>query len=152
MNTEPSVFSCEISWRGNNSDYDSFPRVHHIGFPKGQGVKSGGAHLVQDLAQTNPEELFAASVGSCMMMTILAVFNRSKIAVVSYEDKPEALLEYVERRFRITKVTLRPRIEMEGEIDREKLVGLIQKAHANCFVTLSVKAEVIVEPIFVSAV
>ena len=93
MNTDPSTFSCELRWQGDNADYDNFPRVHQITFPRGQTVKSGGAHLTQDVAQTNPEELLAAAVGSCMMMTILAVFNRSKHRPCHYEDKPEALLE-----------------------------------------------------------
>jgi organic hydroperoxide reductase OsmC/OhrA len=119
--------------------------------PAGLQLKSGGAHMAQDPTQTNPEELFAAAVASCMMMTILAVFSRSKIVVTSYEDHPEALLELVERRYKVTKVTLKPRIVLEGPIDKEKFDNLIQKSHANCFVSLSVKSEVVVEPTFISA-
>jgi organic hydroperoxide reductase OsmC/OhrA len=149
MNTEPSSFGCELHWQGNNADYDTFPRVHELVFPHGQRVKAGGAHQIQDPEQTNPEELFAAAVASCMMMTILAVFSKSRIPVTAYDDKPEALLEFVERRFKVTRVTLRPRIVVGAEIDREKFDNLIQKAHANCFISLSVKSEVVVEPTFV---
>jgi peroxiredoxin-like protein len=151
MLPEKSVFTCKIRWLGSdNQDYDTFDRRHQIALPRGQEVLAGGAHEVQDAAQTNPEELFAASVASCMMMTILAVFSRSKIPVLAYEDEPEALLELVERRFRVTKVTLRPRITLAGQQDREKLDNLISKAHANCFISLSVKSEVVVEPAFVT--
>jgi len=82
-------------------------------------------------------------------MTILAVFSKSKIPITAYDDKPESLLEFVERRFKVTRVTLRPRITVGTPIEKEKLETLIQKAHANCFITLSVRSEVIVEPTFV---
>jgi organic hydroperoxide reductase OsmC/OhrA len=150
MNSEPSLHVCELHWQGDNSDFDHFPRLHPIRFPGGQQVQSGAAHHVQDPAQTNPEELFAAAVGSCMMMTILAVFSKARVTVLSYDDKPEALLDFVDRRFRVTKVTLRPRIMIRGPIEKEKLDSLVQKSHANCFVTLSVKSEVLVEASYVS--
>ncbi len=152
MDTEPSIWTCELHWSGENGDYETFSRLSEVKFPGGQKLQAGAAHKVQSAAQTNPEEVFAAAVGSCMMMTILAVFSRSKVTVVSYDDKPEALLEFVDRRFRVTKVTLRPRIAIAGPIEPEKLQNLVGKSHANCFITLSVKAEVIVEPTFVSAV
>jgi len=152
MNTEPSIHVCEIHWQGDTTDFDHFPRLNEIVFPGGQKVNSGSALNAQSPAHTNPEELFAAAVGSCMAMTILAVFSKAKIVVLSYDDKAEALLEFVERRFKVTRVTLRPRMVIQGEIEHEKLENLIAKAHANCFITLSVRAEVVVEPTFVSGV
>jgi organic hydroperoxide reductase OsmC/OhrA len=150
MIPEQSTFTCTVHWHGNNSDYDNFLRVHRIAFPLGQEITGGGAHHVQNPEQTNPEELFAASVASCMMMTILAVFSRSKIVIKTYRDDPVALLELVERRYKVTKVTLKPKIVVEGPVDQEKFANLIQKSHANCFITLSVNSEVVVEPEFIS--
>lgn len=147
---EHSTYTCKLSWSGNNTDYDTFPRTHSIHFPNGGAVTGGGAGNVQHPYQTNPEELFAASVGTCMMMTILAVFCRSKIAVTTYDDQPEAVLELVERRYKITKVILRPKITVGGEIDRAKFDTLVQKAHANCFISLSVKSEIVVEAEYIS--
>jgi organic hydroperoxide reductase OsmC/OhrA len=149
VNTEPSTYSCKIRWQGDNRDYETFLRVMDVALPGGAKLKAGGAHKIQDLEQTNPEELFAASVGTCMMMTILAVFSKAQIVVTSYEDSPEALLEFVDRRFRVTKVTLRPRIKLTARVDEEKLKSLVEKSHANCFVTLSVKSEVLVEPVWI---
>ncbi|MBU0508616.1 OsmC family protein [bacterium] len=151
MLPETSTFRCTLHWKGNNREYDSFPRVHRVGFPGGVKLVVGGAHLIQDPVQTNPEELFAASVATCMMMTILAVFSKSRIEVLEYEDTPEATLQLVDRRFRVTKVLLRPRIAIEGTHEADKLEKLIQKSHANCFITLSVTSEVVVEPTFVAA-
>lgn len=149
MNTESSVHGCRIVWQGDNRDYDNFSRVMNVAFPGGAAVKVGGATQIQDPRQTNPEELFAAAVGTCMMMTILAVFSRAQILVSSYEDTPEAVLEFVDRRFRVVKVTLRPKIRLGVKTESEKLTNLVQKAHANCFITLSVKSEVVVEPTWI---
>jgi organic hydroperoxide reductase OsmC/OhrA len=147
---DSSAFTCRIRWQGtSNSDYDTFIRKHEVTLPGGQSFISGGGLVVQHPAQTNPEELFAASVGTCMMMTILAVFSRAKIPILTYEDQPEALLQKGERSFSVTKVTLRPRITLQGTFDREKLDNLISKSHANCYISLSVKSDVIVEPTFV---
>jgi organic hydroperoxide reductase OsmC/OhrA len=152
MLPEKSVFTSRIRWLGSsNQDYDTFDRRHRVALPRGQELVVGAAHKVQDASQTNPEELFSASVGGCMMMTILAVFSRSRIPILAYEDEPEALMEFVERRTRITRVTLRPRITLSEQHDREKLDNLIAKAHANCTITLSVKSEVAVEPKFIMA-
>jgi organic hydroperoxide reductase OsmC/OhrA len=152
MSLDSPLFTCRIRWLGSdNQDYDTFDRRHRISLLRGQEMIVGGAHQIQDSAQTNPEELLAASVGCCMMMTILAVFCRSKIPILAYEDEPEALMEFVERRNRITRVMLRPRITLTGRHDREKLDSLISKAHANCIITLSVKSEVVVEPVYVAA-
>jgi len=151
MIPEISTFRCTLDWKGENRDYDTFPRLHEITFPGGARLTAGGAHKIEHPTQTNPEELFAASVATCMMMTILAVFSRSRIPVLEYHDEPEATLQLVERRYRVTKVLLRPRIVLEGSHDAEKLSTLIQKSHANCFITLSVTSEVVVEPTFVTA-
>jgi organic hydroperoxide reductase OsmC/OhrA len=149
MNTEPSLLRCTIDWTGDNREYETFSRVMNVGFPAGVQIRAGGAHKIQDPLQTNPEELFAAAVGACMMMTILAVFSKAQIPVVSYEDQPEALLEFADRRFRVTRVTLRPRIVLKASADEARLKSLIEKSHANCIITLSVKSEVVVEPTFV---
>ena len=127
MNTEPSTFTAQIHWQGDNRDYETFLRVMDVTLPGGAKFKTGGAHKIQDPSQTNPEELFAASVGTCMMMTILAVFSKAQIVVTSYEDSPEALLEFMDRRFRVTKVTLRPRIRLAPRVDEEKLKNLVEK-------------------------
>ena len=150
MNSESSVHVCELHWRGDNTETEAFSRLHEVALPGGKSVLSGSGTKPQDPAQTNPEELLAAAVGSCMMMTILAVFSKSRITVLSYDDKPEALLEFVDRRFRVTRVTLKPRIVVRGQVDKDKFDTLIQKSHSNCFISLSVKSDVVVEATYVS--
>ena len=148
---DTTLHQCEVKWQGNTLEYDHFSYVHQIIFPGGQSVL-GNIHKQEPGAlNTNPEELFAAAVGTCMMMTMLAVCSKSKINVVAYHDHPEATLEFVERRFRVTKVTLRPQITIDGQIEPERLKSLFEKAHANCFVSLSIKSKVVIEPSYLSA-
>jgi organic hydroperoxide reductase OsmC/OhrA len=149
--TEASTHSCNIEWRGNTLELDNFSRQHRITFPSQQELSGGTAGKAsQDFPHTNPEELLAAAVGTCLMMTVLAVFSKSRIKIVSYSDNPEALLEFVDRRYRVTKVTLHPIITVSEGIDIEKFNTLIQKSHANCFIALSVKSDVVIEPTFLT--
>ena len=70
------------------------------------------------------------------------------MAVASYEDEAEGVMEKgSDGRMRITKVTLRPRIEFGGEApDQATLDDLHHKAHEACFIANSVTSEVVVDP------
>jgi organic hydroperoxide reductase OsmC/OhrA len=148
-----SLHTCAIEWSGDTLDYAQFSRLHQISFPGGQSVSGGpGGKAAEGVAAyTNPEELFAAAVGTCMMMTILAVFSKAQVNVVAYSDHPVAVLEFIERRFRVTKVTLKPQLTVQGNIDEGKFENLVQKAHANCFIGVSVKSEITIVPSYKTA-
>jgi hypothetical protein len=123
-------FVCTIEWTGNTVDYDHFPRTHEVIFPLGQRLKTSSA---------------------CLMLTFLAVCSKARINVVSYKDHPAATVEFVERRFRVTRVDLKPEVIIDGPVDAERLKIAMEKAHGNCIVSLSTKSEVIIEPVFKSA-
>jgi organic hydroperoxide reductase OsmC/OhrA len=144
-------FTCTLEWAGNTIDYDNFPRTHEVTFPRGQRLMGSSAGQVQNPVVTNPEELLAAALGTCLMLTFLAVCSRGKINVVSYVDHPEATVELVERRFRVTKIVLRPEVTVEGEVLTQRLQTAIEKAHGNCIVSLSTRSEVLIQPVFRSA-
>ena len=148
MDPYSKPFVCTIEWSGNTKDYDTFSRVHTVSFPRGQTLKGSSAGLAQDPVVTNPEELLAAALGTCLMLTFLAVCSKGKINVLSYVDHPEATVELVERRFRVTKIVLKPTVVIEGTVDADRLNLAMQKAHGNCIVSLSVRSEVLIEPTF----
>ncbi len=144
-------FICKIEWSGNTQDYETFPRTHTVSFPRGQQIKGSSAGQALDPVVTNPEELLAAALGTCLMLTFLAVCSKAKMNVLSYVDQPAATVELVERRSRVTRIALKPHVLIEGPIDRERLDVAMQKAHANCIISLSVRSEVTIEPTFKSA-
>ncbi len=141
-------FTCTVEWSGDTVDYDNFSRTHQVTFPRGQKLIESSAGQALDPTVTNPEELFAASLGTCLMLTFLAVCSRGRINVRSYVDNPEAIVEFVDRRNRVTKVILHPEITVEGEVPVDRLNTAFEKAHGNCIISVSTKAEVIMKPVF----
>ncbi len=83
------------------------------------------------------------------MLTFLDLARRAGFTVDSYEDTAEGVMARLDAgRWWISKVTLRPRIVFSGaklpdEID---LTDLHHKAHDACFISNSVKTEVVVDP------
>ncbi len=57
-----------------------------------------------------PEELFIASVNSCVMTTFLYFANKEKLNFVSYESEAEGILERGKRGFWFSQITLYPKI------------------------------------------
>ncbi|MBI5058829.1 OsmC family protein [candidate division KSB1 bacterium] len=147
---EPELFRVRSVWSGDVEDYDTFSRELRSSLPGGQGMRTSSFKEGRVTGATNPEELFLASQSACLMLTYLAVCSKSRVPIVGYEDEAEALLEFVDRRYRVTKMVLRPTVKIKGPIDKSKLDTLFEKAHGNCYIALSVKSEVVVEPTYVS--
>jgi organic hydroperoxide reductase OsmC/OhrA len=80
------------------------------------------------------------------MLTFLAFARNSGVEVLAYSDRATATLALAERRMRITKVTLRPKITLASGADPEKARRLVDRAHAGCFIANSVACEVVLEP------
>jgi organic hydroperoxide reductase OsmC/OhrA len=94
-----------------------------------------------------PEDLFVASVNACTMMTFLAYAHHKNLALMGYESEAEGLLEYVDGKYRFTKVVLRPHIEVESEDAVQQARQILEDAHKGCFVTNSTTAEVELFPL-----
>lgn len=144
------TFTCTLHWSGNVADYDTFSRRHDIQFPGGKELPSSTFLQGAGTDATNPEELLAAAQSSCMMLTFLAVCSKSKVNILRYDDKAEALLERVDGKFRVTKITLRPQVVVAGAVEREKLNLLFEKAHANCYIGNSIRADVLIDPTYLN--
>ena len=96
----------------------------------------------------SPEDLFVASVNSCIMTTFLAFAGRSGLAFEGYESEAEGLLEFVEGRFLFTKIVVRPRVVLRPEADRQQVEEVLHQAEKNCLVSNSVRTEIVLEPTF----
>ena len=144
-----------IRWSASpGEDYakGQYSRAHEWRFDGGAVVPaSASPHIVpapwSDAAGVDPEEAFVASLSSCHMLFFLDFARRAGVAVTSYEDEAEGVMEKgSDGRTRITKVTLRPRIAFDGTPDPATLDDLHHKAHEACFIANSVTSEVVVEP------
>jgi organic hydroperoxide reductase OsmC/OhrA len=84
------------------------------------------------------------------MLTFLALAAKKKHVVDAYHDQAVGILaKDTAGNLAITKVTLRPKVRFSGEKQPalEELRQLHDRAHHACFISNSVKTEVIVEPL-----
>lgn len=94
----------------------------------------------------SPEHLFTAAVNSCLMTTFLAIAENSKLEFVSFQCDAEGKLEQVEGQWRMTEVLLKPTVEVKAEKDVDRANRVLEKSEANCLISNSIKAKVIMKP------
>ena len=61
-----------------------------------------------------PEELLVGSVNTCLMLTFLTLAQAKGLVPLGYQSEAEGLLENIEGKYRITEVTVRPRVTLNG--------------------------------------
>ncbi|MFH1793453.1 MAG: OsmC family protein [Pseudomonadota bacterium] len=142
-----------LRWSPDEGDHFTlgrYTRVHEIAFDGGTTVMGSPSPTIvrepfSNPVGVDPEEMFVASIASCHMLWFLDFARRAKVEVLSYEDNAEGLLEKTaDGRTWITKVTLRPKVEISG--DTGDLDAIHHQAHEACFIANSVKTEITVEP------
>ncbi len=145
-----SDFNVTVQWQRTSSDfkYETYNRQHTVRFNGGlQIANSSAPEFAGDASLPNPEELLASAIGSCFMLTFLAVSSKGGFTLDAYEDKPVATLEKNEKgKMAVTKVVLRPRPTFSGtKPDAAKLQEMYSKSHANCMISNSVSCQVSIE-------
>jgi organic hydroperoxide reductase OsmC/OhrA len=118
---------------------------------RGEVLPAGVAHAVPFAVprefggpggEWTPEHFLAASVGTCVMATFLTIAQMSKLAIKGYESRAVAAMEKTAEGFRITGVTLAPRITVGSDKDRERAQRMIEKAEKMCPISNSLKTGV----------
>jgi organic hydroperoxide reductase OsmC/OhrA len=98
-----------------------------------------------------PEELLVGSLNTCLMLTFLTLARARGLTSVGYESEAEGLLENIEGKFRITEVTVRPRVVLGREAEIEPAREIMAGVEAQCFIANSINAKVKLSPEFVVA-
>ncbi|MBS9721784.1 OsmC family protein [Tianweitania sp. BSSL-BM11] len=151
-----STHTAAIRWRQDEDDHFNlgrYTRVHEIAFDGGTTIQASGAPgnvpaQFSSEVSVDPEELFVSSLSSCHMLWFLDIARRAGVEVLSYEDQAEGVMEQDgQGRTAITRVTLRPRVETDGDLSANQLTDLHAQAHDACFIANSVKTVVAVEPV-----
>lgn len=137
------LFHSELTWTGAGSapfEYDHYSRDLRVRLPGRPDLEMSSAPgFLGDAGRTNPEDLILAAASACHALTFLAVAARSRMKVLSYEDRATAVLAPEDGKTRVTKVTLRPKVVFDASVALEKTAALHEKAHANCFIANSVR-------------
>ncbi len=98
-----------------------------------------------------PEELLVGSLNTCMMLTFLTLAQARGLTPVGYESEAEGLLENVEGKFSLTKVTVRPRVTLKSDAELEPARQSMESVEAHCFIANSINARVTLTPEFAVA-
>jgi organic hydroperoxide reductase OsmC/OhrA len=145
-------YRAHVAWRGSTKNgYDAYNRTHTATAPPAQAqlALTSDPAFKGDPTHLNPEQLVVLAASSCQLLSFLAVAARARIDVTKYEDDAEAQMPEGDRPTRITKIVLRPRIEIRSDATEQRLRRLVQTAHDQCFVANSLRTEVVVRPTFI---
>jgi organic hydroperoxide reductase OsmC/OhrA len=81
------------------------------------------------------------------MLTLLAIAEFSKIAIVSFSSSAKGKLEKVAGgSYQISEIVVKPRIVLAAANDLARMPRILEKAKENCFVSNSIKSTVKIEP------
>jgi organic hydroperoxide reductase OsmC/OhrA len=114
--------------------------------PAEQEVRVTTAESKGDPTILNPEQLLLMAASSCQMLWFLHLAAKARIDVVAYDDDASALMPEDEEPVRITDITLRPRITLDGDASEERVRKLVGTAHEHCFIANTLNCSMTVEP------
>ena len=94
----------------------------------------------------SPEDLFLASINSCIMTTFLYFAEKASLSFVSYESESEGEVTFHEGKLVFSEVTVRPHIRVKSDSEKEKAEELIEKSEDYCLISSSLKVKVTLLP------
>jgi organic hydroperoxide reductase OsmC/OhrA len=90
----------------------------------------------------NPEELFVASINSCLMLVFYHFADKGGVAIDSYEADAEGTVEKTRNGLRFTNVNIQAKVKIQAEDVAGKLHELAELAEKFCLVSNSVSCPV----------
>jgi len=85
------------------------------------------------------------------MLTFLTLAQARGLTPVGYESEAEGLLENVEGKYRITEITVRPRVVLANDSEVELARKTMHGVEAHCFISNSISSKVKLTAEFVVA-
>ena len=151
-----STYTATVRWtRTGDGAFTKgqYSRAHEWAFDGGHVMPaSASPHIVpapwSDPRGVDPEEAFIASLSSCHMLFFLDYARRDGWTIDSYVDEAIGIMTMDGHgKMAMTKATLRPQIAWGGDQQpsAEQIAHLHHRAHDDCFIANSVKAEVVIE-------
>jgi len=94
----------------------------------------------------SPEHLYVASAEICLMTTFLSIAEKSRLAFVQYSSEAVGTLEKTAEGMLMTKIVIKPKVVIEDETKKDRVLLLLEKAEKYCLISNSMKTEVTIEP------
>ena len=141
-------YETRLRWTGSTGlGWEGYDRGHSATAPPAeQEIRLTTGESKGDPAILNPEQLLVMAASSCQMLSFLHVAAKARLDVVEYEDAATGVMPEDAKPLRITAITLRPRIVIEGQASEERVGNLVQIAHDYCFIANSLDSEMTIEP------
>jgi len=90
----------------------------------------------------NPEELFVASINSCIMLIFYHFLKKYELDVCRYQSNAEGVVEKTKDGLRFTKVLVKAEVELETDNSSHKITEIAKLAEKYCLVSNSVSCPV----------
>jgi len=145
-------YRSRVEWSGNTADgYDHYSRAHTAAAsPAPAELRlSSDPTFLGDPGALNPEQLLLVAASSCQLLSFLARAARMRLEVTGYEDAAEAEMDMDDPPARITRIVLRPRIEVAPGTDEARVRKAVEGAHRDCFIANSLNSEMTIDPTIV---
>ncbi len=143
-------YATSITWAGSTGvGYDHYERRHAArAEPVATSLDlSGDPAFLGDGAYLNPEQLLVLAASSCQLLSFLAVAARARLDIVAYVDDAIGEMPEDERPTRLTRITLRPRITVRGDVKDARILHLVEVAHRECYVANSLTTDIVIDPV-----
>ncbi len=132
-------YECDVRWESNR-------KGHICSAGKPQISISSPPEFKGEAGIWTPEDLFVAALNACTMTTFLAYAQHKNLPLVAYESDARGEVEYLDGKFRFTKITIKPHIEVQSEEAISQARQTLDDAHRNCMIANSTTAEVEIIP------
>jgi organic hydroperoxide reductase OsmC/OhrA len=90
----------------------------------------------------NPEEMFVASINSCIMLVFYHFANQHKIEITSYESVAKGKVEKTKSGLRFTEVQVKATVSLAASGQIDDVAKLAELAEKYCLVSNSVSCPV----------
>jgi len=96
----------------------------------------------------NPEDAFVGSLAMCYSITLRSTLEKMRIELKNFELETKGILEDTDEGSMITKIILKPHIDLKDKEDKERVKRALRLAKENCLISKSIKSEIELEPNF----
>jgi len=149
-------YEAYVRWKRGDANFrdGKYSRGHEWRFDGGTVVPASASPLAVPPpgsvpAHVDPEEAVVAAASSCHMLWFLSIAAKAGFIVDDYQDDARGEVgKGPNGRERFSRIVLRPVIRFSGDVipTSTQIQEIHRKAHEECFIANSLKADVVVEP------
>jgi peroxiredoxin-like protein len=93
-----------------------------------------------------PGHFRVAAVASCFVSTFSGMAEKSRLEFASFNMGAEGVLGNEDGIWRFTEIILRPVVAILNEVDRDRIIRLLEKAQKSCLIARSLQCKVVLFP------